>query len=111
MATDAALQDLHAYAQSNERVCPMPRRWYELYNIISPPVLERGSSGARLNWIPTGPMILGGWYRTSVHAKRLRMTEREETREALLQYCAVDTLGVVRLLEELRAMDCSNRQE
>ena len=38
------------------------------------------------------------------------LTEREETREALLQYCAVDTLGVVRLLEELRAMDRSHHQ-
>jgi hypothetical protein len=28
-------------------------------------------------------------------------TERARTREALLQYCAVDTLGVVRLLEQL----------
>lgn len=32
------------------------------------------------------------------------LAERERTREALLQYCAVDTLGVVRLLERLRAM-------
>ena len=39
------------------------------------------------------------------------LTEREQTREALLQYCAVDTLGVVRLLEELRAMDCGHKQE
>ena len=38
------------------------------------------------------------------------LTEREQTREALLQYCAVDTLGVVRLLEELRAMDRSHHQ-
>jgi hypothetical protein len=30
--------------------------------------------------------------------------ERERTREALLRYCAVDTLGVVRLLERLRAV-------
>ncbi len=30
--------------------------------------------------------------------------EREQTREALLQYCAVDTLGVVRLLERLREL-------
>jgi len=31
--------------------------------------------------------------------------ERERTREALRQYCAVDTLGVVRLLERLRSAD------
>ena len=30
--------------------------------------------------------------------------EREQTRQALLQYCAVDTLGVVRLLERLREL-------
>jgi predicted RecB family nuclease len=30
--------------------------------------------------------------------------EREQTRQALRQYCAVDTLGVVRLLDRLRAM-------
>jgi hypothetical protein len=34
--------------------------------------------------------------------------ERERTREALLQYCAVDTLGVVRLLERLRAVGRSD---
>jgi hypothetical protein len=34
--------------------------------------------------------------------------ERERTREALLQYCAVDTLGVVRILERLRAVDRNN---
>jgi len=30
--------------------------------------------------------------------------ERDQTRKALLQYCAVDTFGVVRLLERLRAL-------
>jgi predicted RecB family nuclease len=30
--------------------------------------------------------------------------ERDQTREALLQYCPVDTLGVVRLLERLREL-------
>ena len=30
--------------------------------------------------------------------------EREQTRQALLQYCAVETLGVVRLLERLKEL-------
>ena len=38
------------------------------------------------------------------------LTEREQTRKALRQYCAVDTLGVVRLLETLRTMDSSHHQ-
>jgi predicted RecB family nuclease len=31
--------------------------------------------------------------------------EREQTRQALLAYCAVDTLGVVRLIERLGELD------
>jgi hypothetical protein len=38
----------------------------------------------------------------------MSLTERAQTREALLQYCAVDTLGVVWLLEKLKAMECSD---
>lgn len=77
-ANEAVLEGVIAYAQGNERVCPMPRHWHELYNIISPRVLERGSSGARLNWIPAGPMILGGWSHTSVEKKRVCLREHLE---------------------------------
>ena len=39
------------------------------------------------------------------------LAERERTRAALLQYCAVDTLGVVRLLDRLRAASQSEPRD
>lgn len=86
---DGNLDDLTAYAQTNERMCPMPRCWHELYNIISPPQLER-PGGARLNWTPPGPLILGGWRYTSVEEKRLRLREHLEYAAAHGLFAEVD---------------------
>jgi hypothetical protein len=70
MENSVDFDDLIAHCQTNRRVCPMPRRWMALYNILSP-----SGPGPRLNWIPAGPLILGGWWDTSVQAKRLRVRE------------------------------------
>lgn len=70
MAVDPALQTLIDYAQLNERVCPMPRRWLELYNLLPPPA--RGESK------PALPLILGGWWDTSSEAKKQRFREHLE---------------------------------
>ena len=69
----ADLFELIRYVQSDERVCPIPKRWDDLYCIINPPVTDVG--GARLNWIPAPPLILGGWWHTSSAEKRQRLAE------------------------------------
>jgi hypothetical protein len=76
MPKSPSLEDLITYAQRNQRVCPVPRRWKDLYDILNPALLDSG--GARLNWTPAGPLILGGWWHTSSEDKRRRLQEHIE---------------------------------
>jgi hypothetical protein len=49
------LESLLAYCRDLRRVCPMPDRWNELWEML--PDRERTSGGG---WQPSLPLILGG---------------------------------------------------
>ena len=62
-------ESLIAYCRENGRVCPQPRRWNELWEIL--PNRRRIGDG----WEPALPMILSGWWVTPAFAKQLRLAE------------------------------------
>ena len=67
--TDADLQSLLGFVQQERRVCPMPQRWNELWQML--PDSRRVGTG----WEPPLPLILGGWWESSNQSKRERLAE------------------------------------
>ena|SRR5437016_1362282 len=66
------LQDVFAEAQKNERICPQPLRWNELYGLL--PDKRRVGQG----WEPALPLILAAWWDSPALSKMLRMREHIE---------------------------------
>ena len=66
------LEDVIEEAQKNNRVCPMPRKWNELYELL--PHKEREGHG----WEPSLPLILGAWWDTPALPKIIRLREHIE---------------------------------
>ena len=66
------LEQLLNYCKSNERVCPLPQKWNELYKLL--PNKKRKGAG----FIPSVPLILGGWHHSSNLEKILRLKEHIE---------------------------------
>ena len=63
------INELKAYCTQNNRVCPNPQQWNELWQML--PELKREGSG----WIPSAPLILAAWWHTSDDEKRERLFE------------------------------------
>lgn len=59
-----ALKFILEYCQQNNRVCPMPQKWNELYNLLK--IKKQNPSGG---WEPPLPLILAAWYDTSALLK------------------------------------------
>lgn len=70
------LKDAIAEATKNQRVCPQPCRWNELYNLLP----DRQDKGA--NWEPALPLILAAWWDTGPHSKSLRLRKHLEWAES-----------------------------
>jgi len=66
------LQSLKTYVRSERRVCPMPQRWKELWEML--PERRRVGGG----WEPPLPLILDGWWHTSAQEKMLRLQQHLE---------------------------------
>lgn len=66
------LDELLKYVQANERVCPQPQRWNELWTML--PNRRRSGEG----WEPSLPLILAAWWDTPALAKILRLREHIE---------------------------------
>jgi hypothetical protein len=69
MGTVPNLEQTLAEAQRNDRVCPQPDRWNELYEML--PHKKRVSGG----WEPGLPVILAAWWDTPALSKMLRLRE------------------------------------
>ena len=65
---EQALQE----AQKNDRVCPQPLKWKELYELL--PNKVRSGNG----WEPALPLILAAWWDTPAMSKKLRLREHIE---------------------------------
>lgn len=68
----ATLQEVLAETQKNNRVCPQPMQWKELYDLL--PEKRRKGTG----WEPPLPLILAAWWDTPAVAKMLRLREHIE---------------------------------
>jgi hypothetical protein len=69
------LEQALAEAQKNRRVCPVPQRWQELYEML--PNKQRAGS----EWEPPPPLILAAWWGTPALAKTVRFREHLEWAE------------------------------
>ena len=65
-------QSLIAFCRENHRVCPMPKNWNTLFEML--PNRKRTALG----WEPPLPLILEAWDNTSGPLKTLRLAEHIE---------------------------------
>ena len=65
----ATLAEVLEEIQKNNRVCPLPQKWLQLYEML--PDKARKGGG----WEPSLPMILGAWSDTPALSKILRLRE------------------------------------
>jgi hypothetical protein len=63
---DKQLEQLLSSAQEGKRVCPVPQKWNELWELLP----QRRQFGA--GWEPPLPLILGAWWHTSDTEKQSR---------------------------------------
>jgi len=61
-----------AEAQKNDRICPQPRKWDQLYKMLPK---RRGKDGKRE---PALPLILAAWWHAPAYAKIDRLREHIE---------------------------------
>lgn len=64
-----SLEVVLAEAQKNNRVCPQPQQWHQLYEML--PDKKRKGAG----WEPPLPLILAAWWDTPAMLKMLRLRE------------------------------------
>jgi hypothetical protein len=69
MSMSKAANELIAYCRQNNRVCPQPGRWNELWKILP----DRKQIGA--GWEPPVPLILAAWHETPAMSKMVRLAE------------------------------------
>ncbi len=70
--TMVTLEVVLAEVQKNNRVCPQPQRWQQLYEML--PQKQRKGAG----WEPSLPLILAAWWDTPALPKMLRLREHIE---------------------------------
>ena len=63
------LEDLLAYCRANNRVCPLPLLWRDLWRLLP----ERRRVG--VGWVPPVPLILAAWHDTPPVLKMARLAE------------------------------------
>ena len=66
------LNNLFDYCKENERVCPIPMKWNELWKML--PGRSRQGNG----WEPPLPLILAAWWETTNMSKSNRLREHLE---------------------------------
>jgi len=65
----ATLENVLVEATKNNRVCPLPMHWDQLYKLL--PNRRRKASG----WEPALPLILGAWHDAPSLLKAMRLRE------------------------------------
>jgi hypothetical protein len=90
--TMISLEEVILEAQKNGRVCLLPSKWNELYQLLP----EKRQIGA--GWEPALPLILAAWYEAPTLMKKLRMVEHLEW--AARHGCLERVYGFLRGLAE-----------
>lgn len=67
-----SVESLVAYCRENNRVCPLPPLWNQLWELLP----NRTRIGA--GWQPPPPLILAAWHDTPAMLKMLRLAEHIE---------------------------------
>ena len=95
-----SLDSLIEFCKANGRVCPQPQRLNELYKLL--PNTRQVGAG----WVPSLPLILGGWWHSSDR-------EKQERLEAHLRWAAEHEAlePVARLLHQLPATEWHHEGE
>jgi len=83
--------ELIEYCRQKDRVCPMPMKWNDLYQLL----LDTRRVGD--GWEPSLPLILGAWHYSSNVEKMLRLEEHIAWAE--------EHASLVRISEFLRGLD------
>ena len=86
------LEDALAEVKKNERVCPMPMQWRDLYEIL--PNKRRRGSG----WEPSLPLILAAWHEAPALSKMMRLQEHLEWADS--HGCLDEVMAYVQGLSE-----------
>lgn len=68
----ATIEEVFAEIQKNNRVCPQPQKWQQLYEMLPDKTPTSGG------WEPSLPLILAAWWDTSALPKMLRLREHIE---------------------------------
>ena len=90
----ATLKEALELSQKNNRVCPQPNRWQELYEML--PDKKRKGGG----WKPPLPLILAAWWATPALPKMMRVREHLEWAS---DHCCLDE--VLKFLADLPESD------
>lgn len=65
----SSLEELLAEIQKNNRVCPQPQRWQQLFDMLP----NKHRTGAGLE--PSPPLVLAAWWDAPAMSKMLRLRE------------------------------------
>jgi len=68
----ATIEQIMEEARKNNRVCPQPQQWQQLYELL-PNKKRKG-----LGWEPSLPLILAAWWDTPAISKMQRLQEHFE---------------------------------
>jgi hypothetical protein len=63
------LEELIQYCKDNDRVCPQPQLWNEMWNKLK----DKKQIG--VGWEPPLPLILAAWYVSSDSSKQFRLVQ------------------------------------
>ena len=69
MTSSESVDSIVAYCKENNRVCPVPQKWNELWEML-PSRKRKGSS-----WEPSPPLILAAWHDTPAMLKMIRLSD------------------------------------
>lgn len=86
------LEEVLHESQKNQRICPQPQKWQQLYELL--PETRRNGLG----WEPPLPLILAAWWDTPALSKMVRI--REHIEWAATHGCLGQVYDFMRALKE-----------
>ncbi len=88
--------------QQKHYVTPAMQGSYSIKYVLPALVPEMAQAYKALDGVHNGSEAMNAF----ANMEKMDAVEKERTREALLKYCELDTLAMVRVLEKLREVYC-----